>query len=141
MNDTFVCGDCGFYRDTPNHELGCTTGRAEHYDPPTQPNELTWAAVDFDGTLAYSTWSIENPNAAPGQPIRENVVKLNQLIDAGYKIVIHTSRSWADVAVLEHWFEHYSIHYDQIVCGKLLARVYVDDRNVLDTADNWLPRG
>jgi hypothetical protein len=24
------CPVCGFYRDTPNHNLGCATGRAEN---------------------------------------------------------------------------------------------------------------
>lgn len=111
----------------------------EEYAPPPQPDELIWAAVDFDGTVCYSTWRVDNPTAPPGEPIWENIRKLNQLIDAGYKIVIHTSRAWADYVVIEHWFNHYGIHFDKIICGKLLAKVYVDDRAV-NAFDEWLSR-
>jgi len=57
--------------------------------PPPPRSELLWDAVDFDGTLAHGTWSIDNPNAVPGPPIWLNVTKLHRLVDAGRKIVIH----------------------------------------------------
>src|SRR5690606_32092345 len=113
----------------------------ETYEPPPQPEQLLWAAVDFDGTLCESTWTVETPHAPPGPPIERNVRKLNELVERGMKIAIHTSRSWADYSLIEHWMNHHKIHFDRIVCGKLLARVYVDDRSVFSEDDSWWREG
>lgn len=102
------------------------------FEPPAQLAELIWAAVDFDGTVCESTWSPENPNATPGPPIKETVDEMWRIKqEKGMKIVIHTSRSWADYNIIEAYLNFHGIPFDRIVCGKLLARIYVDDRNVL----------
>ena len=107
--------------------------------PPAPRSELKWAAVDYDGTIAESTWTASNPTALPGPPIHRNIHKLYRLINAGYKIVIHTSRSWADYELIESWFTEWGIHFDKIVCGKLLADVMVDDRALYSEDWSWLP--
>jgi hypothetical protein len=107
--------------------------------PPPQREKLIWAALDFDGTIAESTWTASNPTALPGHPIHRNIHKLYKLIDAGYKIVIHTSRSWADYELVESWFNSWGIHFDKIVCGKLLADIYCDDRAIYSEDWSWLP--
>jgi hypothetical protein len=105
--------------------------------PPPPRDELLWAAIDFDGTLCHSTWSVQNPLAVPGPPIEENLMKLWDLIDRGFKIVIHTSRGSEAYELIEAWCQHYGVHFDKIVTGKLLAKMYVDDRAVPADAERW----
>lgn len=73
-------------------------------------------------------------------PLRENIAKLNGLHDMGYKIVLHTARGMVscggDVAaadkknraVLESWLNRHDVHYDELVFGKPIAMMYVDDK-------------
>jgi hypothetical protein len=104
--------------------------------PPTQRSELLWAAIDFDGTIATSTWSPEDPTCLPGPPIWDNVDKLD-ILSIRYKIVVHTSRGWADYELIEAYLHHHRIPFDKIVCGKLLAQVYVDDRGINASELDW----
>lgn len=103
----------------------------------SDPKQLTWAAVDFDGTLAESLWSVEDPTSAIGEPIWGNVEQCIALRDMGYSIVIHTARGWADHKAITEWLQFYMVPFDQVVCGKLLAAVYIDDRAVHSDSD-WL---
>ncbi len=96
---------------------------------------LIWAAVDFDGTLAEHVW----PDPGIGEPIQDNIDKLVELVQNGYKIIIHTSRGWEGYELIEAWLNHYSIPFDRIVCGKLLAKVYIDDRAIPADAESWMP--
>lgn len=104
--------------------------------PTAVRGELIWYAVDFDSTISKGTWSIETPNAVPGPPM--NIDKLQELVDAGKKIIIHTSRPWGDYELIESWLNHYEVPFDKIVCGKLLAHRYVDDRAVNADEPSWL---
>ena len=108
------------------------------FQPPAPRSELLWDAVDFDGTLAHGTWSVENPTAVPGAPIWANLHKLLDLVEAGRKIIIHTARPSSDYELIEAWLKHYDVPFHQIVTGKLLAARYIDDRAVPADADTWL---
>lgn len=105
--------------------------------PPEPRAELLWYAIDFDSTIAEGSWSIDNPNAVPGLPIAENIEKLKQVVQRGYKVAIHTSRGWGDYELVEAWMRHYHVPFDKIVCGKLLAHRYVDDRAVDAAEEVW----
>ena len=98
---------------------------------------LIWAAIDLDGTLAESVW----PDPGIGDPIKDNVEKLVQLYDEGYKVIIHTSRSWEAYELIESWLAHHDLlkYVSRIVCGKVLAAVYVDDRAVHAEDIDWMP--
>lgn len=108
------------------------------FTPPAPRGELLWDAVDFDGTLATGTWSVENPTAVPGAPILANVRKLDDLVKAGRKIIIHTARPSSDYELIEAWLKYWSIPFHQIITGKLLAARYIDDRAVPADAETWL---
>ena len=99
------------------------------------PEVLTWASIDFDGTLATSIW----PEPGIGEPIQRNIAKVHELTRRGYKIVIHTARGWEAYKQLATWLTEHDVPFDMIVCGKLLARIYVDDRNIDANAAVWLP--
>jgi HNH endonuclease len=114
-----------------------TLNKYEGFVPPPPRGVLLWAAVDFDGTLCHSTWSVDNPLAVPGPPIWDNVTKLMVLVRKGYKIVIHTSRGSTDYELIEAWMNYYEIPFDKIVTGKVLAKIYVDDRAVHADEEVW----
>jgi len=112
--------------------------RGEYQNQPPV-GDLMWAAVDLDGTLAEGIWTPDNPTSEIGYPIWENVHKARDLEAAGYKIIIHTSRSWTDYQNIKGWCNHYNVPCRRIVCGKLLAKVYIDDRGVHADEESWIP--
>ena len=98
------------------------------YDPlkyQSQLDKLYWLAVDLDGTLAEPIW----PQVGIGAPIPAGINYCREMNDKGMKIVIHTSRSWEDYEGIERWLNDHEVPFKAIVCGKLLALRYVDDRN------------
>lgn len=105
----------------------------------TPPRDsLIWIGLDYDGTLARSVWSPENPGSATGEPIWENVQKARKLAEAGYKLIVHTARPWSDYEALESWMNHYEVPFKAIVCGKLLVAAYIDDRGFNANAEDWV---
>lgn len=101
-------------------------------------NELRWYAVDLDGTLAHKIPDYTIGDSRIGEPIAENVEKLRAVVDKGYKVVIHTSRHWDNYSLIEEWLDKHNIPYRGIVCGKLLAFKYVDDRAINADKRSWL---
>ncbi len=93
--------------------------------------------VDFDGTLA------EVPDYARGEkigaPITSGFAKLAKVVEAGWIPVIHTSRGWWDYYPIKNWMSIMGYPDIPIVCGKLLAMAYIDDRSINATEDSWLP--
>jgi hypothetical protein len=94
-------------------------------------------AVDFDGTLVEAVW----PKRGVGPAILSGFDKLNQLIMDGWEPVIHTSRGWHDYHVIQAYMNAMGYPNIRIVCGKLLAMAYIDDRAINATADSWTPEG
>lgn len=106
---------------------------------PGPRNNLLWLAVDLDGTLAEPVWTADNPVAEIGPPIEANVRKLREAVLAGFKVVIHTSRSWTDYEAIEAWLNHYAIPWHKIQPGKILAVLYIDDRGRHSDSESWMP--
>lgn len=103
------------------------------------PADLQWVAVDLDGTLARGIWTPDNPTSKIGLPIWENVDKVLELDKQGYKITIHTARGWTDYRNIERWLNHFGVPHRRIVCGKILAKLYIDDRARHADDASWLP--
>jgi hypothetical protein len=99
---------------------------------------LNWSALDLDSTLSTGIWTPDDPTRRIGAPIEANVAKLLELVQAGWKIAIHTSRPWSDYETIELWLRFHRIPYQLIVCGKLLAGKYVDDRAINAEEGSWL---
>jgi|ERR1700754_1232742 len=110
------------------------------FKPKPLRDKLIWVGVDLDGTLAEPLWTPENPTSDIGNPIPANIKKVWKLVNAGYKVIVHTSRPWTDYQVIEQWLQHYDIPYKEIQCGKPLYAAYVDDRAINAQEDSWLPR-
>lgn len=101
--------------------------------------KLIWVGVDLDGTLAEPLWTPDNPTSEIGDPIPESIDKIQELVSAGYKIIVHTSRPWTDYQIIEQWLNHYHIPFKEIQCGKPLYAAYIDDRAIPADAPSWLP--
>lgn len=104
-----------------------------------QRANLLWLGIDLDGTLAEPIWTPENPHAGIGDPIGRNVAKLREAVDAGYKVVIHTSRPDSDYELIEAWLNLHDIPFKAIRTGKPLCALYIDDRGRHAEEESWLP--
>jgi hypothetical protein len=103
-------------------------------------SDLQWLAVDLDGTLAKPVWTADNPTQDIGDPIAENVAKLRACLATDpvrWKVVVHTARPWTDHERIKEWLIEHGIPFREIVCGKLLAHRYIDDRAISAFAPNW----
>jgi hypothetical protein len=80
-------------------------------------------AVDLDGTLnLYVGWRGEDvfDDVRPGAR-----AFMQQLRDAGYRVVVHTTRDAGKAAA---WLRENAIPHDDVTNVKVPARVYLDDR-------------
>jgi len=96
-------------------------------------------AVDFDDTIVVRVFGTL-------VPAKDCIEALQVLRDRGYRIIIHSARSWEQwqdrierenemVNLLNSW----EIPYDEVYAGKGKppAMAYIDDRGVR-FADNWM---
>ena len=107
-------------------------------NPPAPRADLKWLAVDFDGTLFESNWSVDNPQALPGNPIWRNVAKSEKAAAAGWKIHIHTARPSSDYEIIEWALRRHNITFHGIHTGKLLAHRYIDDKAINAFEEEWV---
>ena len=94
--------------------------------------ELKWLAIDLDKTIAVSNY----PNFKLQEPIKGAKESIDKLVAKGWKIIIHTARPWSDYDIIEKWLNKYEIPHRRIVCGKLFAKYYIDDRGI-EFKGNW----
>lgn len=115
-----------------------TKVRGFHSTEPTD-DELRIVLVDLDDTLAYGTWHPKQTKSVIGEPIWDNIDKLMVLAVEGYTIRIWTARPWAEESMIRAWCNLHEIPVAEIICGKPLCNVMIDDkaRNANDVS--WLP--
>jgi len=83
--------------------------------------------IDVDGTICDERKTFEKSLAEPKQDII-NIV--NKLYSAGNRIIIYTARGWGEYSMTERWLEDNGVKYHQLLCGKPIADVFLDDRAV-----------
>lgn len=89
-------------------------------------------AVDLDGVLAKPT---KPENYRSATPIVENISKVNRLFENGWCVIIYTGRGWYYYDVTKRWLVEHGVKFDELVMGKVVAHIYVDDMNgTLDDA-------
>lgn len=77
-------------------------------------------AVDFDLTLIDKE----------GKPMSESVKKVNELYENPSNfIVIHTARSYSMFHEIRQILLNHGIKHHAIVCEKIRASIYVDDKS------------
>lgn len=115
-----------------------TKPRGFYLAPPTDEQLLT-AIIDLDGTIAESTWHPDQTRSVIGDPLDHGVNRLTDLYLQGYRIVIFTARAWADHDMIIAWLIENEIPFHQVICGKPLGTVYVDDKAINASASTWAP--
>lgn len=91
---------------------------------------MTVYCFDIDGTICTNT----DGDYEKAMPFEDVIDKINQLYDAGHRIILYTARgyttgiNWFDVTgkQLEAW----KVRYHQLVMGKPYADLYIDDKGV-----------
>lgn len=106
-------------------------------------------AVDLDETLCTGSKGHEIEHIQKYKyciPIQENIDKINELHDKGYKIVIYTSRGMGTLGgdlgkIYNLLYEptkadliKWGVKFDELVFGKIFFDVLIDDK-VLNIAD------
>ena len=89
-------------------------------------------AVDLDKTLCLGESFTEN-DCLQAIPIPEMIYAVNNKIYKNGKcfVIIYTARREFLRNATEFWLKKYRVRYHALVCGKLWANYYIDDRNVL----------
>jgi len=87
--------------------------------------------VDIDETICKSP---ESRDYAQAVPIMERVEKINQLYDAGNKIVYWTARGTGSGIdwriVTERQFKEWGVKYHELRLGKPIYDLFIDDKNI-----------
>jgi len=99
---------------------------------PPKPDKLSHVGVDFDGTIFETSGY---PDYEPTTIIPGAKEGLEKIVAMGYKVVIFTARPWSDLYLIKYLVKEYDLPVDQIICGKPLFHLLVDDRNVKFTGD------
>ncbi len=98
--------------------------------------------IDIDDTLCDN----RGRNYANAKPHNDVINKVNELYKEGYYIILYTARGMkscnGDIdkikekneSVLVDWLNRYNVNYDELVFGKVLGDLYVDDK-AMDVRD------
>ena len=90
--------------------------------------KLIWKSYDLDKCLADTNTATYDLKTA--KPIKEVAEMARRDHKRGYKIIIFTARHWDEHPLIEWWLKKHRIPFKTIICGKLLAGNYIDDRAV-----------
>ena len=87
--------------------------------------------VDIDETICRTPETRDYKFAIP---IRDNILKMNELYDAGNTIVYWTARGtgsgidWSEVTKKQ--FEKWGVKYHELKFGKPIYDLFIDDKNI-----------
>lgn len=88
--------------------------------------------IDLDGTICTEEKTYSRSLA---KPIEGAIDNINKLYDEGNIIIIYSSRSWMEFEMTNHWLKTNGVKYHQLVLGKPIGDVWIDDRAI--RFDNW----
>lgn len=88
--------------------------------------------IDLDGTICTEEKTYSRSMA---KPIMGAVKAVNDLFDSGNTIIIYSSRSWQEYEMTQHWLKQYNVRYTQLILGKPIGEVWIDDRAI--KFSNW----
>lgn len=81
--------------------------------------------VDIDGTVCTEEKTFERPLATPLANALDGV---NRMYEAGHTIIFWTARGWEQYKVTKDWLDRNGFKYHQLLMGKPIANVFIDDR-------------
>jgi uncharacterized HAD superfamily protein len=83
--------------------------------------------IDLDGTICTEERTYSRSLAKPQPGAIEGV---NRLYDDGHTIIIFSARTWMEYEMTSHWLKEHGIKYHQLVLGKPVGDVWIDDRAI-----------
>jgi hypothetical protein len=81
--------------------------------------------MDLDGTLCTEEPTFRRSLAVP---LPGAVAACAKLVEAGHTIIIYSSRQWLEYEMTVAWLQQHGFKYHQLVLGKPVGHVWVDDR-------------
>jgi len=88
--------------------------------------------IDMDGTICTEEKTYSRSLAK----VKEGAAKsINTLYEQGHTIIIYSARTWMEYEMTAHWLKANNIKYHQLILGKPIGDVWIDDRAL--TFDNW----
>ena len=88
--------------------------------------------IDIDGTICTEEKTYSRSLA---KPLRDAVSSVNALYDKGHTIIFYTARTWMEFEMTTHWLKKNGFKYHQLVMGKPIGDIWIDDRALPFT--NW----
>jgi uncharacterized HAD superfamily protein len=82
-------------------------------------------AIDIDGTICTEERTFERPLA---RPLPGALEALHMLKRNNNTLVLWTGRGWEQYKVTKEWLDSHGFPYDQILMGKPIVDMIVDDR-------------
>ncbi len=81
--------------------------------------------IDIDGTICPEGPPRDRPRA---KPLPGAVQAVNRLTDEGHVVVLWTGRGWDEYVATKTWLDEHGFKYAQILMGKPIANLIIDDR-------------
>ena len=88
--------------------------------------------IDLDGTICTEENTYSRSLA---KPISGAVESINKLYDEGHTIIIYSARTWMEYEMTSIWLKTNNVKYHQLVMGKPIGDVWIDDRAI--QFNNW----
>jgi len=83
--------------------------------------------VDMDGTICSEEKTFSRSLAK----VKVGAVKsINALKEKGNTIIIYSARSWQEYEMTKFWLDKHGIKFDQLILGKPIGDVWIDDRAI-----------
>ena len=88
--------------------------------------------IDIDGTICTEekTYSRSLAKTLPGA-----IESVNKLYNDGHTIILYSARTWMEFEMTTDWLLKNGFKYHQLVLGKPIGDVWIDDRAMKFT--NW----
>ena len=83
--------------------------------------------IDLDGTICTEEKTFSR---SLSKPIEGAIESINKLHDEGHTIIIYSARSWQEYEMTNHWLTLHKVKHDQLVMGKPIGDVWIDDRAI-----------
>lgn len=98
--------------------------------------------IDMDGTICTEEKTYSRALAKPHEGAVESI---NKLYEEGHTLIIYSARSWMEYEMTVDWLQKHGVKYHQLVMGKPIGDVWIDDRairytgwnEVMDTLTNY----
>lgn len=87
--------------------------------------------VDLDGTICTEEKTFSRSLA---KPLDDAVNSINALYDQGHTIIIYSARTWMEYEMTTAWLRQHNIKYHQLIMGKPIGDVWIDDRAIRFTS-------